>query len=81
MKVQDLFEMFDYDEKPRQSRSEFDWNHEAHKRLSEPEESRFNLVDKVGNLVRANLTKNAVIALRERPDLIKKHGRLFVKKI
>lgn len=57
------------------SRAEVDWNREAESNLQ-----KFALVDKVGRVIRPGLTQRAAEALQARPDLVKKYGRLFIKR-
>lgn len=66
----------------QRSRSEHDWNREmSDKRDGGDDAARYNLVNGAGKIVRADLSKQAAHALLGRPDLVKKYGRLFAKKI
>lgn len=72
MKVFELFEGLD------KRGNEIEWHRDALLRQTDP---LFGLYDRFGKLVRPHLTRKAADALRNREDLVKKHGKLFLKKM
>lgn len=73
MKVKELLTEWEHE-----SRSEYDWNREmSDKRANQPSEQLYNLVDRLGRIIRPGLTQRAAVALSQRPDLVKKYGKLF----
>ena len=74
-----LRELFGHDD---HSRSEFDWNREVQANVQTRSLSdKFGLFTREGKLIRPNLSRQAAEALRYRPDLVKKHGKIFLKKM
>ena len=55
-------------------------HHEHEWRTGAQEEQVYALVTGSGQVVRPGLTHRAAQALQARPDLVKKYGRLFIKK-
>jgi hypothetical protein len=52
-----------------------------HHQPSEPQEQMYALVNKAGQVVRSQLSVRAAKAMQIRPDLVKKNGPLFLRKI
>lgn len=55
-------------------------HHEHEWRAGVQAEQTYALVTQSGQVIRPGLTAKAAQALQARPDLIKKYGRLFIKK-
>lgn len=70
MLVEDLFER-------NGERDEYSWHREV---TAQQHEQMYALVTQKGQVIRKGLTKAAVLALQNRPDLIKKYGKLFPKR-
>jgi hypothetical protein len=78
MKLKDLFEIYRGD--PDHSRRDIDWQNEVMKDKEEKAANkRYNLADRSGKILRVNLSLEAAKALQVRPDLVKAHGKLFLK--
>ncbi len=71
MLVEDLFER-------NGERDEYSWHRDI--TAQQGVEQKYALVTQKGQVVRSDLTKAAVLALQNRPDLIKKYGKLFPKR-
>jgi hypothetical protein len=74
-----LRELFGHDD---HSRSEVDWTREVQSNVQARALSdKFGLYTREGKLIRPNLSRRAAEALRYRPDLVKKYGKIFLKKM
>jgi hypothetical protein len=90
MIVDDLFEELSLDPLPtnhtrsnRESRDEYSW----HRDITNPppkdpnEVEEWGLIDKIGKVIRRELSRRAATALQSRPDLIKKYGVLRPRRL
>ena len=80
MKLKDIFEIYRAD--PDHSRRDIDWQNEVMKdKDARAADQKYNLVDRTGKVLRVNLSLAAAKALQIRPDLVKTHGKIFLRKI
>lgn len=82
MKVKEIIENYTWDhalqlQAPKREK-DITWHHELQ---DKPKEQMYVVVDKHGKAVRTNLSHKAATYMKERPDLVKKHGQLRIVKI
>lgn len=79
MKVKEIIESYSWDHGMQLISREREAD--AHRHLEKPSEPIYIVVDKKGKAVRTNLSHKAAVYIKDRKDLIKKHGHLTIKRV